>query len=92
MDGIVEAEERRRNNPLPEAMKGFRLRYIVGERGSDGEGLALVYDDNGGNKHFGSSDNAEIRKDSKAGTSIIHWIPNKIFNRRRLVQQQKAHR
>jgi hypothetical protein len=47
IDGIVNVDARKGNNPVPKAMKGVKLRYIVGERRSGGEGFALVHDDGG---------------------------------------------
>lgn len=46
MDGIVNADARVGNDPVPKAMEGVRLRYLVGERRSGGEGFALVHDEN----------------------------------------------
>ncbi|KAA6415042.1 MAG: hypothetical protein FRX48_01793 [Lasallia pustulata] len=43
INGIVDEDARRGNDPVPKAMKGVKLRYIGGERRSGGEGFALVH-------------------------------------------------
>jgi hypothetical protein len=48
IDMIVQEDARKGNNPVPEAMKGVKLRYIVGGRSGGGEGFALVHDDDDG--------------------------------------------
>ena len=95
IDGIVSVEERRGNNPIPKAMKGVKLRYIVGKGQSGGEGFALVHNndghDGGGNERVESNGNAVMGKESKAGVSLADWIRTKIFNRKRvLVVQQRT--